>query len=301
MRILLFGKAGQVGWELQRSLASLGEVLALDRHSEDHCGDLADLQGLAKTVQAYRPQVIVNAGAYTAVDKAESEPEQADLINAKAVAVMAHEAASVGALFVHYSTDYVFPGTGKRRWQEQDEVAPVNVYGASKLAGEQAIVDSGCVHLILRTSWVYAARGSNFARTMLRLASERETLGVIDDQYGAPTGADLIADVTAHLVRATCREPSLGGLYHLAAAGETTWCGYARFVIEQASALGQIFKVSAAQIQALDTQAYPTPAKRPTNSRLDISKLQAAFGLTLPAWQTGVVRMIMEITENTKR
>ncbi|MBF8742354.1 dTDP-4-dehydrorhamnose reductase [Pseudomonas guariconensis] len=295
MKILLLGKDGQVGWELQRSLAPLGEVLALNSRSEGFCGDLADLPGLARTVQDWAPDVIVNAAAYTAVDKAESEREQAFRVNAEAVGVLAEAAAASGALLVHYSTDYVFPGQGVTPWRETDDLGPLNVYGQSKLAGEQAIQASGCKHLIFRTCWVYAARGNNFARTMLRLASERDTLGVIDDQFGAPTGAELIADVTAHAIVATRRDAALSGLYHLAAAGETTWCGYARFVLEQAAAAGVALKVSAEAVNALTTDAYPTPAKRPANSRLDTHKLEKAFGLRLPEWQQGVARMLTEI------
>ncbi|UBM26577.1 dTDP-4-dehydrorhamnose reductase [Pseudomonas sp. p1(2021b)] len=295
MKILLLGKDGQVGWELQRSLAPLGEVLALNSRSESYCGDLADLPGLARTVQDWAPDVIVNAAAYTAVDKAESEREQAFRVNAEAVGVLAQAAAASGALLVHYSTDYVFPGQGVTPWQETDEVGPLNVYGESKLAGEQAIQASGCKHLIFRTCWVYAARGNNFARTMLRLATERDTLGVIDDQFGAPTGAELIADVTAHAIVAVRHDAALSGLYHLAAAGETTWCGYARFVLEHAAAAGVALKVPAEAVNALTTDAYPTPAKRPANSRLDTHKLEKAFGLRLPEWQQGVARMLTEI------
>lgn len=295
MKILLLGKDGQVGWELQRSLAPLGQVVALNARSEAFCGDLANLEGLAETVASIAPEVIVNAAAYTAVDKAESEPERAHLINAQAVEVLARAAKACGALLVHYSTDYVFPGSGVTAWREDLPTAPLNVYGQSKLAGEQAIQASGCVYLILRTSWVYAARGSNFARTMLRLAAERDSLAVIDDQVGAPTGADLIADVTAHAVRAVRSNPELCGLYHLAAAGETTWCGYARYVLEQAAELGVELKVRAGQVKALTTDAYPTPAKRPANSRLDIQKLQRAFELSLPDWHQGVARMLVEI------
>lgn len=295
MKILLLGKDGQVGWELQRSLAPLGEVLALNSRSDSYCGDLADLAGLGRTVQDWAPDVIVNAAAYTAVDKAESEREQAFRVNAEAVGVLAQAAAASGALLVHYSTDYVFPGQGVMPWQETDEVGPLNVYGESKLAGEQAIQASGCKHLIFRTCWVYAARGNNFARTMLRLATERDTLGVIDDQFGAPTGAELIADVTAHAIVAARHDAALSGLYHLAAAGETTWCGYARFVLEHAAAAGVALKVSAEAVNALTTDAYPTPAKRPANSRLDTHKLEKAFGLRLPEWQQGVARMLTEI------
>ncbi|GLO14114.1 NAD(P)-dependent oxidoreductase [Pseudomonas putida] len=297
MRVLLLGKDGQVGWELQRSLAPLGQVLALNRRSQVHCGDLANLPGLAETVRAYAPDVIVNAAAYTAVDKAESDREQAFKVNAEAVGVLAHAAADCGALLVHYSTDYVFPGQGCQPWREDDNVGPLNTYGASKLAGEQAIQAASCQYLILRTSWVYAARGNNFAKTMLRLAAERDSLGVIDDQHGAPTGAELIADITAHAITATRRNPALAGLYHLAAAGETTWCGYARFVLEQAAAKGVALKAQAEQVSPLTSDAYPTPATRPANSRLDTNKLQKAFALTLPDWRQGVARMLTEIYE----
>ena len=297
MRILLLGKDGQVGWELQRSLAPLGQVLALNSHSQSHCGDLANLPGLAETVRAYAPDVIVNAAAYTAVDKAESERELAFKVNAEAVGVLARAAADCGALLVHYSTDYVFPGQGDQAWREDDTVGPLNTYGASKLAGEQAIQAAACQHLIFRTCWVYAARGNNFAKTMLRLAAERDSLGVIDDQFGAPTGAELIADITAHAITATRANPALAGLYHLAAGGETTWCGYARYVLEQSAAQGVALKAHAEQVNPLATDAYPTPAKRPANSRLDTNKLQKAFALTLPDWRQGVARMLKEIHE----
>ncbi len=297
MRILLLGKNGQVGWELQRSLAPLGQVLALEAKSRDYCGDLNDLQGLAATVQRFAPEVIVNAAAYTAVDKAESEPDQALRINAEAPAVLAAEARKLNALLVHYSTDYVFDGQGDAPWQESDPIGPLSVYGATKLQGEQAIQDAGCAHLILRTSWVYAARGNNFAKTMLRLAAERDSLNVIDDQFGAPTGADLLADVTAHAIRAVRLNPQLHGIYHLAAAGETTWHRYARFVLEQAQAAGVVLKVPSAAVGAITTAAYPTPAKRPGNSRLNTQKLQNAFSLRLPDWQDGVARMLKEILE----
>jgi len=297
MKILLLGKNGQVGWELQRSLAPLGQVLALDSKSQDYCGDLNDLEGLAATVQRFAPDVIVNAAAYTAVDKAESEPAQALRVNAEAPAVLAAEALKLNALLVHYSTDYVFAGNGDMPWQESDSVGPLSVYGTTKLQGEQAIQDSGCAHLIFRTSWVYAARGNNFAKTMLRLATERDSLNVIDDQFGTPTGADLLADVTAHSIRAMSLQPELGGIYHLAAGGETTWCRYARFVLEQAQAAGVELKVHPAQVGAIATEAYPTPAKRPNNSRLNTQKLQNAFSLCLPEWQSGVARMLMETLE----
>ena len=295
MKILLLGKNGQVGWELQRSLAPLGNVLALDRHSTDFCGDLAQPDRLVQSVRAYQPDVIVNAAAHTAVDKAESEPELARTLNAWAPAALAQVAAEVGACLVHYSTDYVFNGEGDRPWQEDDATGPLSVYGQTKRAGEQAIVASGCRHLIFRTSWVYAARGGNFAKTMLRLAAERERLTVIDDQWGAPTGADLIADVTAIALRRLQQQPDLSGLYHLVAGGETSWHGYARHVIAQARQIQPEMMLAVRDIAAVPTSAFPTPAKRPLNSRLNTRKLQQAFGVVLPPWQQGVDRMLAEI------
>lgn len=295
MNILLFGKGGQVGWELQRSLAVLGHVTALDHDSTDHCGDFANPKGIAATVRALKPDVIVNAAAHTAVDKAESEPELARLLNATTPGVLAREAAALGAWLVHYSTDYVFDGSGTRPWVETDTPAPLSVYGRTKLEGEQLIKQSGAKHLILRTSWVYAARGGNFAKTMLRLAQERERLTVIDDQWGAPTGAELLADVTAHAIRHLQQRPQDAGLYHLVAGGEVTWNGYAKFVIEHASKAQSAIKIVAKEVAPVPTSAFPTPAVRPHNSRLNTSKLQTTFGLTLPHWQTGVERMLTEI------
>jgi dTDP-4-dehydrorhamnose reductase len=301
MKVLLLGKNGQLGWELQRALAPLGELVALDRAGAgDLVGDLADLAGLARTVQTLRPQVIVNAAAYTAVDRAESEAELAQRINAQAPAALAEAAFRLGALLVHYSTDYVFDGSGSTPWKEDDPVAPLNVYGRSKLAGEQAIAASGCRHLIFRTSWVYGARGGNFARTMLRLARERERLDVIDDQIGAPTGADLLADVTAHAIRHLLppqrrNDLTPGGIYHVAAAGQTSWCGYARYVLAQAQAAGVVLKAGPEQVRAITSADYPTPARRPHNSRLDTTRLQRHFGLRLPPWQQGVARLLAEI------
>ena len=296
MNILLFGKGGQVGWELQRSLAPLGKVIALDCGCEgDLCGDFGNLQGLAETVRRVAPDVIVNAAAYTAVDKAESEPEQARMINALAPGVLADEAQSLGAWLVHYSTDYVFDGSGNLPWRESDRTGPLNVYGQTKLEGEQAVARCR-KHLIFRTSWVYAARGANFARTMLRLAAERDQLKVISDQIGAPTGAELLADVTAHALLAVQDKPGLAGLYHLTAAGETSWCDYARFVIEHARRAALPVRVMPEAIEAIPTSAYPTPARRPLNSRLDTRKFQVAFGLRLPSWEAGVERMLTEIS-----
>ncbi|MFJ2357734.1 dTDP-4-dehydrorhamnose reductase [Pseudomonas fluorescens] len=294
MKILLLGKNGQVGWELQRSLAPLGELIALDRHSVDGlCGDLSDLEALRATIRQIKPDIIVNAAAYTAVDKAESDVELAYRVNGEASRLLGEEAALLGALLVHYSTDYVFSGEGHRPWQETDAVAPVNRYGASKLAGEQAITASGCKHLIFRTSWVYGARGNNFAKTMMRLAKDRETLSVIADQIGAPTGADLIADVTALTIRQVLQRPELSGLYHLTAAGEVSWHGYASYVIDFAQANGE--QLAVATINAIDTTAYPTPARRPLNSRLNTQKLRDNFSLHLPDWQSGVTRMLREV------
>lgn len=295
MNILLFGKTGQVGWELQRSLAILGQVTALGRDSQDHCGDFARPDDVAASVRALRPDVIVNAAAHTAVDKAEGEPDLARLLNATAPGRLAEEAARLGALLVHYSTDYVFDGSGTRPWVETDAPAPLSVYGATKWEGEQRITESGCRHLILRTSWVYAARGGNFAKTMLRLAQEREKLTVIADQWGAPTSAELLADVTAHAIRHLQERPEDGGLYHCAAAGETNWHSYAKYVISQASKAQPAIQIKANDIAPIPTSAYPTPAQRPHNSRLDTRKLQATFGLTLPPWQQGVARMLAEI------
>ena len=295
MKVLLLGKNGQVGWELQRALAPLGELIALDRHkTNDLCGDLADLEGLARTIEVIKPDVIVNAAAHTAVDKAESEPELARLINAQATEVIASAAKQTNAWLVHYSTDYVFNGSGDNPWLESDETAPLSVYGSTKLEGEQLIQQIGCRHLIFRTSWVYAARGNNFAKTMLRLAKERDTLNVINDQIGAPTGAELIADVTAHAIRVAQQQINVSGLYHLVASGETSWYDYARCVLEFAVQSGIELKVAPNNIGAIPTSAYPTPAKRPNNSRLSITKLEDTFQLKMPTWQTGVNRMLTE-------
>jgi dTDP-4-dehydrorhamnose reductase len=291
MKLLLLGKNGQVGWELQRALGCLGELTALGSQEADFERPAA----LADIVRGLRPDVIVNAAAHTAVDKAESEPERARALNATAPGVLAAEARALGAWLVHYSTDYVFDGSGERPWREDDATGPLSVYGRSKLEGEEAIRASGCRHLILRTSWVYAARGGNFAKTMLKLAAEREQLKVVADQFGAPTGAELLADVAAHMIRDVRRRDELGGTYHLAAAGTTTWHDYARFVIEWARSQGRPVKVAPNAIEAVPTTAFPTPAKRPSNSRLDTTKLRQAFGLVLPPWQAGVQRMLAEL------
>ena len=299
MKILLFGKNGQVGWELQRSLAPLGELTALDFDSRELCGDFMRLNGIADTVRAIAPDVIVNAAAHTAVDKAESESDRVRTINALAPATLAREARNLGAWLVHYSTDYVFDGSGSKPWVETDTAAPLSVYGSTKLEGEEAILASGCDHLIFRTSWVFAARGGNFAKTMLRLAQERDGLTVIDDQVGAPTGADLLADITAHAIRTALQRQGMSGLYHLVASGETSWHGYARFVLNLARQAGVSLKVTSESILPVSTSAFPLPAQRPKNSRLDTRKLRTTFGLYLPSWQAGVERMLTETLEKS--
>jgi len=297
MKILLFGKNGQVGWELQRSLVPLGELIALDHDSKELCGDLTNLDGLIKTIRNVKPDVIVNAAAYTAVDKAESESDLVRTINALAPGVLAQEAKQINASLIHYSTDYVFDGSGDKPWTETDSTAPLNIYGATKLEGEQLIQQSGCQHIIFRTSWVYGARGGNFAKTILKLAQERESLKVINDQLGAPTGADILADITAHALRKIRQSPDISGLYHLVAAGETSWYGYASYVLDFAQRSGVALKVSPAGIIPVPTSAFQTQAKRPHNSRMNTEKLKSSFGLNLPNWQTGVARMLTEILE----
>jgi dTDP-4-dehydrorhamnose reductase len=296
VKILLFGRNGQLGWELQRSLAPLGELVALGSAGEAGlAGDFLDPAGVARSVRALRPDVVVNAAAYTAVDKAETDSEAARTVNALAPAAIAAAAAEVGAALVHYSTDYVFDGSGSRAWREDDPTGPLSVYGRTKLEGEQAIVRALPRHLVLRTSWVYAARGGNFAKTMLRLARERDRLTVVDDQFGAPTGAELLADVTAHAVRALLADPAKAGTYHVAAAGETSWHAYARFVLETAQQAGQALKAGPGQVEPVPSSAFPAPAPRPHNSRLDTTRFRAAFGLALPPWQQGMARMLQEI------
>lgn len=293
MDILLFGKTGQVGWELQRSLAPLGNVIALDVHSKEYCGDFSNPEGIAETVRRIKPDVIVNAAAHTAVDKAESEPDFAQLLNATSVEAIAKEAALIGAWLVHYSTDYVFPGDGDKPWSEDDATGPLNTYGETKLAGEIAVQKHCPKHLIFRTSWVYAGKGNNFAKTMLRLAKDREELSIINDQFGAPTGAELLADCTAHAITTAMHKPEVAGLYHLVASGITTWFDFANVVFTEAQSAG--YELALKQTHPVATSAYPTPARRPNNSRLDNSKFQQTFDLTLPRWDVGVKRMLAEL------
>jgi len=295
MKILLFGKNGQVGWELQRALAPLGEVIALDADSTGLSADFSKPESLVATVREVAPHWIVNAAAHTAVDKAESESDLARAINATAPGVLAREAAAMGAWLMHYSTDYVFDGSGSTARAEDAPTGPLGVYGTTKLESEELIRASGCQHLIFRTSWVYAARGGNFARTMLKLAQERDALKVIDDQIGAPTGADLLADLTAHAMRSVALQPQHGGTYHAVASGHTSWHGYATHVIENARSRGVPTRVAREAIAAVPTSAFPTPARRPANSRLDTQKLRNTFGLQLPDWQSGVDRMLAEV------
>ncbi len=298
MKILLFGGSGQVGWELQRALSLLGGVtVARVDGGQTLAADFSRPETLAAVVAQVRPDVIVNAAAHTAVDRCESEPELARAINASAPAVLAKAAKEAGAWLVHYSTDYVFDGSGHVPWREGDATGPLSVYGATKLEGEQAIRASGCRHFIVRTSWVHSARGGNFARTMLRLAAEREALAVIDDQFGAPTSAELLADATAHMLRRIGQAPELAGTYHVAAAGVCTWHEYACYVIDFARARSHSVRVSPDAIAAVPTSHYPTPARRPANSRLDTSKWRAAFDLSLPDWQAGVARTLTEMLE----
>jgi dTDP-4-dehydrorhamnose reductase len=296
-RILLLGADGQVGWELRRALLPLGEVRPQNRAE----ADLGDVSALRAVLDRTRPQFIVNAAAYTAVDKAETEAELAQRINAAAPGLLAAWAAEHNAMLVHYSTDYVFDGAkpAPGSYTEADPPKPQSAYGRSKLAGEQAITASGCRHLILRTSWVYAARGGNFAKTMLKLAAERDSLRVIADQFGAPTSAELLADTTALMLHRLRADPALAqrasGLYHLTAQGSTSWHGYAQFVIAAAAARGLPLRCASEQVQAITTADYPLPAPRPANSRLDSTKLQTTFGLFLPPWQTQVQRLIDEL------
>lgn len=294
MKILLTGRNGQVGFELQRALAPLGQVHAID---SGDC-NLADADALRALVRKLQPQVIVNPAAYTAVDRAESDVQQAMAVNAVAPGVLGEEAERLGASVIHYSTDYVFDGSKAAPYVESDATAPLGAYGQSKLDGERALAQSTARHLILRTSWVVGAHGANFAKTMLRLAAERDELRVVSDQLGAPTSAALIADVTAHLVRQLQR-PASGpfpyGLYHATAGGETNWCEYARFVIGYALRTGHVLRVTPNDVHPIRSDEYPTAARRPSNSRLDTTLFRSTFGLELPHWQEGLGHVLQQI------
>ncbi|MBD5740405.1 dTDP-4-dehydrorhamnose reductase [Citrobacter freundii] len=293
MNILLFGKGGQVGWELQRALAPLGKLTALDFNSSEYCGDFANPEGIAETIRRIKPDVIVNAAAYTAVDKAESESELAYIVNAESVGAIASEAKKIDAWVIHYSTDYVFPGDGDIAKKETDPTNPLNVYGETKLAGEQLLQQHCEKYLIFRTSWVYAGKGNNFAKTMLRLAKKNVTLSVICDQFGAPTCAELLADCTAHAIITAQARPEVAGLYHLVASGVTTWADYAELVFAQARKAG--IELAVKDVRKISTSEYLTPACRPGNSRLSTEKFQTTFNLQLPQWQVGVKRMLAEL------
>jgi dTDP-4-dehydrorhamnose reductase len=296
MKILLFGAGGQVGWQLQRSLAVLGHVTALDVDSSPLCGDLRDADGVGRTVRTVAPDVVVNAAAYTAVDRAEDEPELAFAVNARSCEALARAAEDCGAWLVHYSTDYVYDGSGTRPWLESDPAAPLNTYGRSKLAGDLAIAREASRHLILRTSWVFDSRGGNFARSILKAAMARETLQVVNDQWGAPTRASLIADVTAHALRkAHASGPQTSGVYHLAAAGETNWHVYATLLLAEAARFGLGLRAKPEAVEPIGSASYPTRARRPANSRLDTGRLRQAFGIHLPPWQDGVRAVAAEL------
>jgi len=299
MKILLTGKNGQVGFELQRALVPLGEVCAVD---QPDC-DMADGQAIRRLVRSVQPDIIINPAAYTAVDKAETEPELAHVVNVVAPGVFGEEAAKLGAWVVHYSTDYVFDGMKAGAYIEDDAANPQSVYGRTKRDGEIALQQSGARSLIFRTSWVVGAHGNNFAKTILRLAGERDHLTVVADQYGAPTSAALLADVTAQVVRQKQREGEAGfpfGMYHLVAGGETNWCDYARFIVSKALAAGMSLKLLPGAIQPIPTSDYPTPAKRPANSRLDTGKFRRTFDLELPHWQIGVGHILQQILDDRK-
>jgi dTDP-4-dehydrorhamnose reductase len=296
VKILLFGASGQLGWQLQRSLAPLGEVVAPGRRGRGGlCGELGDLAGIAATVHTVRPDVVVNAAAYTAVDAAEDHPALAHAINAAAPGVLALAALRAGAALVHFSSDYVFDGSGSRPWHEDDTPRPLSVYGRSKLEGELRVACTLPRHLILRSGWLYAPHAANFATTMLRLARERDTLAVVDDQWGAPTSAEQLADASAHALRLLMRDPGVAGTYHVAAQGETTWHGYARFLLHEAAQAGLPLRAGAAQVQPVATEVHGARAARPRNARLDTASLRAVFGLALPPWQYGIRRLLAEL------
>jgi dTDP-4-dehydrorhamnose reductase len=292
-RILITGINGQLGFELRRSLAMLGECICLDRQQLD----LSRPDDIAAVLDQTQPDIIVNPAAYTAVDKAESEAQLAHAVNTIAPAAMANWAAAKNALLLHYSTDYVFDGDKADAYLEEDTSNPQSVYGQSKWQGEQAIRASGANHIILRTSWVVGVHGGNFLKTIMRLARERDSLNVVADQIGAPTPAALIADVTAHIIKQWQVEPPKMplGTYHLASSGSTSWHGYTEYLLALAERYSIALQLKPENLHAIPSSAYPTPAKRPGNSRLNCSKIEHAFGLTMPAWQSGVEHVFQQI------
>ena len=295
MRILLLGANGQVGWELQRSLSPLGEVKVCDRQTID----LEELNNLSILLDEYKPEIIVNAAAYTAVDQAETDLDKAKRINTEAVSLLANKSKQLNAMLVHFSTDYVFDGTKVGAYKETNKVNPQSVYGETKLLGENAIIDSGCKHLVFRTSWVYAPRGSNFPKTIIRLASERDELKVVCDQFGVPTSAELIADVTSlclyQIIQDKVKADDVTGIYNLTPNGKTSWHGLAQYVIKKALGLGNTFRITPVNILPISTEEYPLPAKRPANSLLNTQKIRQTFGIHLPHWEMHVDRLIEEI------
>ncbi|MGN5051497.1 dTDP-4-dehydrorhamnose reductase [Aeromonas veronii] len=293
MHILLFGKNGQVGWELQRSLAPLGKLTVLSHDSKDYCGDFLNPRGLIETIKTLKPDVIVNATGYTAVDLAEKEQDIAMKINAESVEVLAKEANKLGSLLVHYSTDYVFDGSGDKPWNEADHPSPVNFYGNTKLYGELAVQKYCHRHLVFRSSWIYSTYGDNFIKTILHLGLERETISIVHDQFGAPTGADLLADCTAHAIKLVLDDASKCGLYHVAASGVTSWYEYALFIFDFAKKKNK--KVRLKEIIAAPSASFLREAIRPMNSRFNTEKFQREFNLILPEWKNGVERMLTEL------
>lgn len=292
MHILLFGKNGQIGWELQRALSVLGQITALSYDSNGLCGDFLNPDGIVNTIRAVKPDVIVNATGYTAVDLAEEEFADAEQINATTVKIIAKEAKNLNALFVHYSSDYVFDGQGNIAWTESDKANPLNVYGKTKLAGEQFIQEHCDKHLIFRTSWVYSLHGNNFVKTIMKLSKEKETISIVDDQYGAPTSAEMLADCTMLAIYKTMMDESLYGLYHICASGSTSWYDYSQFIIGYLQQYQGAVKVQ--QLNAISSSAYSQAAIRPHNSNLNTEKFRDKFNVVLPSWEIGVERMLSE-------
>lgn len=296
MNILLFGKNGQLGRALQQALAPRGGVTPVDIDSAEYCGDLCNPAGVADTVRLVKPDVIINSAAYTDVAGAELAPTLAMQINADGVARLATLTKQHDALLVHFSTDYVFDGSGERPWHESDKPAPLNAYGQSKWAGEQAIMASGCRYLILRTSWLHSPWRDNFLKTMLRLAHERDALTVVSDQIGAPTSASLLAAVTLQAINKVLAHPELGGLYHVAARGAVSWYDYAGFVLQEAPRLG--FIASQPTLMAVTSHDYPGTVARPLNSRLDVQHFERTFDLQLPDWRSGVTDTLLALSQD---